>query len=186
MKQENNSDSNVNAALIGDLVRQLRDSGNWCGETHVQKAVYFLQTACRVPMGYSFVLYKHGPYSFDLRLDTARLLGRRMLKQEPSRPPYGPRLRATPIMSMHVDHYRDAIRRHSEEVTRVVQFVGRRGVAELERLSTALYVTVRQGKESIASRAARIHELKPHVSVESAAEAVKELDTSSILQEPKR
>ena len=28
-------------------------------------------------MGYSFVLYKHGPYSFDLKLDTSRLLGRR-------------------------------------------------------------------------------------------------------------
>ena len=178
------SDSNVNAALVGVLVRELRESGNWCGETHVQKAVYFLQTACHVPMGYSFVLYKHGPYSFDLRLDTARLLGRRMLKQEPSRPPYGPRLRATPIMAKHFDRHREVILRHSKEVERVIQFVGKRGVAELERLSTALYVTVRQGEESTESRAKRIHDLKPHVSVESAAEAVKELDTSSILQEP--
>ena len=186
MKQATMSDSSVNAALIGVLVEQLRESGNWCGETHVQKAVYFLQTARRVPMGYSFVLYKHGPYSFDLRLDTARLLGRRMLKQEPSRPPYGPRLRATTILSKHVDRHPEAIRRYSEDVARVVQLVGRRGVAELERLSTALYVTVRQDEESIASRAARIHELKPHVSVESAAEAVKELDASSILQEPMR
>ena len=180
------SKPNANAALVGVLVGQLRASGNWCGETHVQKAVYFLQTACGVPMGYSFVLYKHGPYSFDLRLDTARLLGRRMLKQEPSRPPYGPRLGATTIMSRHVDRHAEAIRRYSEDVRRVVQLVGRRGVAELERLSTALYVTVRQCEESIASRAARIHELKPHVSVESAAEAVKELDASSILQEPLR
>ena len=186
MKQEIMSDPYVNSALIGVLVEQLRASDNWCGETHVQKAVYFLQTACHVPMGYSFVLYKHGPYSFDLRLDTARLLGRRMLKQEPSRPPYGPRLRATATMSKHVDRHAEPIRRYSEEVTRVVQLVGRRGVAELERLSTALYVTVRQSEESIASRAARINELKPHVSVESAAEAVKELDASSILQTPMR
>lgn len=186
MKQATMSDSNVNAALIGVLIEQLRASGNWCGETHLQKAVYFLQTACRVPMGYSFVLYKHGPYSFDLRLDTARLLGRRMLKQEPSRPPYGPRLGATTIMSMHVNRHPDAIRRYLEDVSRVVQFVGRRGVAELERLSTALYVTLQQGKKSMESRAKRIHDLKPHVSVESAAEAVKELDSSSILQEPMR
>ena len=109
-----------------------------------------------------------------------------MLKQEPSPPPYGPRLRATTIMSKHVDRHPEAIRRHSEDFRRVVQLVGRRGVAELERLSTALYVTVRQREESIASRAARIHELKPHVSVESAAEAVKELDASPILQEPMR
>lgn len=175
-----------NAALIGSLVSQLREVDNWCGETHLQKAVYFLQSACHVPLGYSFVLYKHGPYSFDLRLDTARLLGRRMLKQEPSTPPYGPRLNATNIMTKHVERHREAICRHLEDVTRVVQFVGRRGVADLERLSTALYVTIQQDKQSLESRAERVHHLKPHVSVESATVAVKELDASSILQEPVR
>ena len=54
VKQAMMLDSNVNAALVGVLVGQLRESGNWCGETHLQKAVYFLQTARRVPMGYSF------------------------------------------------------------------------------------------------------------------------------------
>ena len=186
MKQDGIRNAHENVALLGFLVLQLRTAENWCGETHVQKAVYCLQTACQVPMGYSFVLYKHGPYSFDLRLDTARLLGRRMLKQEPSPPPYGPRLRATAIMSKHVERHRDAVHRHSEDVMHVVQFVGRRGVAELERLSTALYVTARQDEKSIESRAKRIHNLKPHVSVESAAEAVKELDASSILHETMR
>ena len=173
-------DSSDKTALLGHLVSQLRTAGNWCGETHVQKTVYVLQTACQVPMGYSFVLYKHGPYSFDLKLDTSRLLGRRMLKQEPSAPPYGPRLRATTIMSNHVARHHEAICRHSKDIARVVQFVGSRGVAELERLSTALYVTVRNEEKSIESRAKRIHELKPHVSVELATDAVKELDASSI------
>ena len=182
MKHARALDSSRNAAVIGVLVSQLREADNWCGETHVQKAVYFLQTACRVPMGYSFVLYKHGPYSFDLRLDTARLLGRRMLKQEPSTPPYGPRLNATTIMTNHIARHGEAIRHHLEHVARVVQFVGRRGVAELERLSTALYVTIQQDNHSMESRAERIHHLKPHVSVESATEAVRELDKSSILQ----
>ena len=173
-------------ALLGHLVSQLRAVGNWCGETHVQKTVYVLQTACQVSMGYSFVLYKHGPYSFDLKLDTSRLLGRRMLKQEPSAPPYGPRLRATTIMSNHATRHHQAIGRHSEDITRVVRFVNNRGVAELERLSTALYVTVRNEEESIESRARRIHELKPHVSVELATEAVEELDASSFLPNPRR
>ena len=174
-------DPSRSAAILGVLVSQLREADNWCGETHVQKAVYFLQAACRVPMGYSFVLYKHGPYSFDLRLATARLLGRRMLKQEPSTPPYGPRLRATTIMTKHVARYQEAICSHSEDITRIVQFVGRRGVAELERLSTALYVTVRNEEESVEFRAKRIHELKRHVSVELATEAVLELDASCML-----
>ena len=173
--------ASVNLAILVDLVSQLRTVDNWCGETHVQKTVYFLQTAGQVDFGYSFVLYKHGPYSFDLNLDISRLLGRRMLKQEPSRPPYGPRLRATTSMSIHVAHNREAICRHSKDVARIVRFVGRRGAAELERLSTAMYVTERHGEESIEVRAKRINELKPHVSVELATEALKELDASPIL-----
>ena len=178
-------DLSEKTALMGHLVSQLRTVGNWCGETHIQKTVYILQTACRVSMGYSFVLYKHGPYSFDLKLDTSRLLGRRMLKQEPSAPPYGPRLRATTIMANHAARHHETIGRHSKDITRVVQFVSNRGVAELERLSTALYVTVRNEDKSVESRARRIHELKPHVSVELATEAVQELDASSILPNPR-
>lgn len=29
----------VNVAILADLVSQLRNAGNWCGETHVQKNV---------------------------------------------------------------------------------------------------------------------------------------------------
>ena len=63
---ENTMGTTVNVAILADLVTQLRTAGNWCGETHVQKTIYLLQTARQVPMGYSFVLYKPAPYSFDL------------------------------------------------------------------------------------------------------------------------
>lgn len=171
----------MNVAILADLVSQLRTVGNWCGETHVQKTVYLLQTARQVPMGYSFVLYRHAPFSFDLELDISRLMGRRILKQEPSRPPYGPRLNTTTLMTKHVAPQRKAIGRHSEDITRVVQFVGKRGAAELERLTIALYVTERHDEESIEARAKRINKLRPHVSVELATEALKELDESPIL-----
>jgi len=169
-------ESGTSIALLGSLIAQLRTAGNWCGETHVQKTVYFLQTGCDVSIGYGFVLYKHGPYSFDLRLDISRLAGRRMLKHERSSPPYGPRLNTTEIMTRHIARHSDAIDRYSEDITRVVRFVGTRGVAELERLSTALYVTDRFGKGPIDARARRINSLKPHVSVAMARDAVKELD----------
>ena len=58
--------------------------------------------------------------------------------------------------------------------------IGDRTVGALERLATALYVTKRQAGEhdgSVESRAKRINKLKPHVSVEAATEAVKEVDS---------
>ena len=170
----------VKVALLGDLILRLRNAGNWCGETHVQKTVYFLQTARQLALGYAFVLYKNAPYSFDLKLEMSRLFGRQMLVQVPSNPPYGPRLNVTKIMENYISRRREMIDDHSKHIDCVVQFVGRRGVAELERLSTALYVSVANGDEPVGSRARRMHELKPHISVQSATMAVEQLDASSI------
>jgi uncharacterized protein YwgA len=53
-------------AVLLSLMNEMRAKGSWCGETHIQKSVYFLQELLEVPMNLEFILYKHGPYSFDL------------------------------------------------------------------------------------------------------------------------
>ncbi|MDW7728110.1 MAG: hypothetical protein SCH70_13600, partial [Candidatus Methanoperedens sp.] len=53
----------------------------------------------------------------------------------------------------------------------------KKGVAELERLSTALFVTHEIDTDgSIESRAKMITELKPHVKIDEAHDAVKAID----------
>ncbi|MCL6557372.1 MAG: hypothetical protein K6U74_00970, partial [Firmicutes bacterium] len=54
-------------ALLLSLVKAMESQGSWCGETHIQKCSYFLQAMLGVPLGFEFILYKHGPFSFDLR-----------------------------------------------------------------------------------------------------------------------
>ena len=49
-----------------------------------------------------------------------------------------------------------------------------RDVKDLERLATALYITLEGGEPG--GRAARLNALKPHVRLEDAAKAVEELD----------
>jgi 2'-5' RNA ligase len=52
-----------------------------------------------------------------------------------------------------------------------------KGVKELERLATALYSSVTQGWEtSVDSRARFVHEVKPHVTLGEAKEAVQAID----------
>ena len=53
--------------MVLTLARKIRNRGSWCGETHLQKAVYLLQDLAGVETGLEFVLYKHGPFSFGLR-----------------------------------------------------------------------------------------------------------------------
>lgn len=53
-------------AILLSLINEMKAKGSWCGETHIQKATYFLQELLGVPLNFEFILYKHGPYSFDL------------------------------------------------------------------------------------------------------------------------
>lgn len=78
-------------ALLCELADQLRHSGSWCGETHVQKATYFLQELRRVPLEFEFVLYRHGPFSFDLRDELTAMRADGFLDLS-ERGPYGPSL----------------------------------------------------------------------------------------------
>ena len=82
-------------ALLVHLAKRLRDAGSWCGETQLQKTAYFLQDLTGVPLGYDFMLYKHGPFEFELRGEIRELIGYEMLAVETQPPPYGPRLRPT-------------------------------------------------------------------------------------------
>jgi hypothetical protein len=54
-----------NASLIVALVEKLRENRSWAGETHLQKATYVLKRVLGVPIEFRFILYKHGPFSFD-------------------------------------------------------------------------------------------------------------------------
>src|SRR3989338_8128509 len=83
------------AALLTSLAQKLRDNGSWCGETHLQKAVYFLEDLFAIPLEFEFILYKHGPFSFDLRDELTSLRADELLRLVPQDPPYGPRLTPT-------------------------------------------------------------------------------------------
>ena len=163
-------------AVIGNLIEELKKNGSWCGETHVQKATYFLTTMLQVPLEFDFILYKHGPYSFDLRSDLARMKANDTLITS-SRDPYGPSFSVGSLWPVIEDLYPKTLKKYSEEIEFVATIIGVKRVIELERLATALYVTVQNpDKCSISDRASTLIDLKPHVSRQDAEAAVELLD----------
>src|ERR1700722_18048872 len=52
--------------LVGRVVEILDEMHSWCGETHIQKTAYVAKVVENVPFESKFILYKHGPYSFDM------------------------------------------------------------------------------------------------------------------------
>lgn len=158
------------------LIEELRKRGSWCGETHVQKSAYFLQELMEVPLGLRFVLYKHGPYSFDLGDTLAQMRADGVISITP-RPPFGPSLGAGGNADLTKKLAAKTVADYSEHVQFLAAQLGNKNVASLERVSTAMYVALDGGlAQSREEQANRIVELKPHIQIEEARQAVAEFE----------
>jgi uncharacterized protein YwgA len=165
------------AAILTELADRLRRKGSWCGHTHMQKATYFLQDLLGVPTGFEFILYKHGPYSFDLSEELTALRADYLIEFDHRSPDYGPGLVPTQTSAELRARYPVTLAKHAREIEFISHVFGSKGVAELERLATALYVTREiVGACNPGTRVGRLRELKPHVSPAEALDAVQEFD----------
>jgi uncharacterized protein YwgA len=163
------------ASIISALVARLREHGSWSGETHVQKATFFLQDAAGVPLDFTFILYKHGPFSFDLRDDLVSLRADGLFELEARPYPYGPSLVPTESGERVRDRFPKTLKRYEKQIEWVAVELGGHNVLELEQLSTALYVITRDADLSVDQAAQEIVALKPHISIETARAAVQEV-----------
>lgn len=165
------------AILLATLADKLYQKGSWCGETHLQKTVYFLQELLGVSMEFDFVLYKHGPFSFDLRDELTSMRADGLLKLYPRPYPYGPSLVSTALSEKLRDLFPKTLNRYKKHLHFVAEQFGNKGIAELEQLATALYID-RQGKagDTPEEWSRRIHELKPHISINEGKYAIETLN----------
>ncbi len=157
-------------ATILRLVEVMHDAGSWVGETHMQKCIFFMQTLLAVRTGYDFVLYKHGPFSFNLRNELADMMSSLELDVEPH-PPYGPSFVRGPRGLQSIDL--------PQRVESAIGFVGENlstlDTRELERLSTALLLQVNNPRWTSQQIASKINQIKPHIPLNDALLAVRDV-----------
>jgi hypothetical protein len=162
-------------AIVAALDERLAQGGSWCGETHLQKAVFFLQEMCGVSTGFRFIFYKFGPYSRDLRGELSTMRADGFLDVIPS-PPYGPKLLLTKeAREQLIERRAKAIGPYEGSLSFIADRLARLGVGDLERLAAALWVRRRLPEAKEEEQAARINELKPHVSVDAARKALRKV-----------
>ena len=157
-------------ALVCLLVKEMGQTDSWAAESHIQKCVYFLQEMWNVPVGYKYILYKHAPYSFDLQRELAVMRARLQLDLKP-RYPYGPSF----ILGFWGESNLGLVAEYENAVKFVATELSVRTAGSLERLSTALYVTRKNAELTDEEAVRRINELKPHVKIPQAADAIEEL-----------
>lgn len=162
--------------VLINLLETLAKRGSWCGETHIQKAVFLLQEVAAVKTGFEFILYKHGPFSFDLRDALSELSAEGLIEYVVRDPNYGPSVVVAGEAKSFIKRFPKTEKRYAKQINFVAESVGSRGVAELERLGTAVFVVNRYAHLEPGERANEIVELKPHVSILEAKAAVREAE----------
>jgi uncharacterized protein YwgA len=164
------------AAILTKLIQELRKQKSWCGETHIQKTTFFLQELMKVPLSFDFILYKHGPFSFELRDTLTGFRADKLIELE-LQMPYGPRIVTTAQSIYFQNICSKTLSKYNESISFVAKKIGGKGVAELEKLATALFVTKKEkGSSSIEMRANKVRDYKPHISYDEAKKSVEHVD----------
>ncbi len=174
-------DDRERTTVLVSLLGELRKRKGWGGETHVQKAAFFLERMLGVPLGVDFVMYRYGPFSFELSSELSSMVSDRVIKLVPQ-PPYGPQLDLDEGSYQLREQFNETVAPYAKAIEFVAEELGDLGVVDLEPLSTALFVTPIGENGPIADpgtveeRVNKIRQLKPHITAAKARWAVRRID----------
>jgi hypothetical protein len=158
-------------ALLTLLTREMRKRDSWCGETHIQKATFLLQELLGVDAGFDFILYRHGPFSFDLRDELSLMQADDLLELCMRQQGYGPTYVPTSFSEEFLERFPKTASRYSQRIEFIADELNNKGVAELERIATSFFIMNREGITETEERAERLIALKPHITEAQAREA---------------
>lgn len=127
-----------------------------------------------VPFESEFVLYKHGPFSFDLSKSIVHMRGRGLLLTEVN-PGYGPSFSIKETLWRALDRTASNIfAQYEASISQICEILAPKNVAELERLATAVYVSEILPNSSKEEKARELVRLKPHILPDLAKRAFEE------------
>lgn len=161
-------------AIILAVIEALHRHGSWTGKTHVQKALSLLRDARTADVPFQFVLYKHGPYSFDIEDELEQMQSYGAIAVEPNPAGYGVVLQSSSGARL-VSGFATLMEREKQAIEEVCEFVGNRTVGELERLATASWIRSQEHISDAKQAAERLHTLKPHIPIADAEKAYREI-----------
>jgi len=154
--------------LVGRIIRILSEVHSWCGETHIQKTAYIAKSVKGVPLESKFILYKHGPYSFELNTVLNNMRSQNIATVAPQGS-YGSSYSLNEglwtALNRAAGRDLDAF---DEQLNFVCGQLARKKVAELERIATAVYVRLNYGSLNEDQQTRKLRELKPHIGASDA------------------
>jgi hypothetical protein len=150
------------------IIAALIEKQHPLGRTAVMKLCYFLQTLRNVPLGYRFTLYSYGPFDASVLSDISSVeaLGGVESKTFFYSGGYGYEISPTRKSGFVKALAPKFIKKYGLDINWVIGQFGKFGSAELELLSTIVYVDRESAqartKQLAGALAKRVREIKPH------------------------
>lgn len=169
-------------ALIAHLIARAPTK---LGRTALMKCLFFLKVLKHVPMPYSFGLYTYGPFDSDVLddLQYAEALGavEGTLVEYPRARGYeyerGPKLEELERQAQ------DFLARHKASIDWVLREFGGRSAINLEMASTLVFIDrISTTKITIAELVRKVHEVKPHLAIDTIEAEALNLKKKGLLQ----
>ncbi|MBI2303414.1 MAG: hypothetical protein HYU86_01525 [Chloroflexi bacterium] len=159
---------------------------------HVQKLVYLLQEAKRVPLGYNFKMHYFGPYSEELwgTLNILKSWDTVKVEMVQSHGSYGHLINPGDKVSEFLDlieknKNNQTWRTYEDRVTELLELVGSRDARGIELIGTVHFMhklLKAQGQADNSETVIdRVRKLKPHFSEAEVSEALNELREKLLL-----
>lgn len=157
---------------ILEAIENLRMAHSWTGRTHVQKTLYLVKETVIRNLPFEYVLYRHGPYSFDVDRELEEMLSYEAISLM-SKGEYGPTLfpgSGAVIVTRESNMQEDQL----QGIDEIASFVGDRDVIKLEALATAMWIRCREAIGDNSGVLQRLSELKPHLEDAVASKGVED------------
>jgi len=154
------------------------------GRTAIMKLLFFLQESKGVPLGYKFSLYSYGPFDSDVLADIATAERLNVLKSSTVYYPsgigyeYSPGSDVKAVQMLAGDFLAD---RRAEIDWALNHFAGKTS-ADLELLSTILYVAKFHNPKTVDKLVEQVELIKPHFSQEKILKGFNELVGLNVLR----
>jgi uncharacterized protein len=165
--------------VLAELARQAR-----LGRTAFMKILFFLQESRGVPLDYQFSLYSYGPFDSDVLSDISSAERLNVLKSTTIYYPSGigyEYSRGTGADSLE-GLAEDFVKAHQGDIKWALDHFSRKTAAELELLSTILYIAKYQNPKTVDKLIEQVELVKPHFSQDQVRGGFNELVGLNVLR----
>ena len=176
-------------ALIVLLTEKMQENRQRFGKTALQKLIYLLQTVFKVPVGYQYSLYIHGPFCSELMddLDYVSCIGGVAVTMDQGSNGYS--ISPAHDAALIKNKAQDFLTTYQPQIKKLLAEFGSMRVRDLELRSTIIFVdrdAVTSNREITRNDFIQeIKSIKPHFSYEEIKEAMEELESHGYIERRK-